>query len=99
VVGVRAATAAGVAVTLLLLGPALGDRAAQEADPIILDSPRGLDAYVPVPDDNPVTAAKVALGRRLFSDPRLSADGRVSCSSCHRPAHAFSDTVPSSVGV
>jgi len=35
--------------------------------------------------------AQIALGRQLFSDPRLSADGQTSCSSCHDPAHAFSD--------
>lgn len=64
-----------------------------------LDPPRGLDAYVPVPDENPATAAKVALGRRLFFDTRLSADRSVSCSSCHRPERAFSDTLSLSRGV
>lgn len=33
----------------------------------------------------------VALGRELFFDPRLSADGRLACASCHRPAQAFQD--------
>lgn len=64
-----------------------------------LDPPRGLDAYVPVPDENPATAAKVALGRRLFFDTRLSADRSVSCASCHRPEQAFSDTLSLSRGV
>jgi cytochrome c peroxidase len=45
----------------------------------------------PAPADNPITPAKVALGARLFSDPRLSGDGRRSCASCHRPELAFSD--------
>ncbi|MBI3567431.1 MAG: di-heme enzyme [Gemmatimonadetes bacterium] len=35
--------------------------------------------------------AKVALGRRLFYDPRLSANGAFSCSSCHHQAKAFAD--------
>jgi cytochrome c peroxidase len=44
----------------------------------------------PIPADNPLTAARVRLGRRLFFDPILSADGTVACASCHRPAHGFS---------
>lgn len=42
-----------------------------------------LPRLAPAPPDNPTTAAKVALGRRLFNDPRLSADGSVACRSCH----------------
>src|SRR5262249_17431682 len=48
------------------------------------DIPLGLDAR-PAATDNPLTAARVALGRRLFFDPILSADGTVACASCHRP--------------
>jgi cytochrome c peroxidase len=44
-----------------------------------------------VPRNNPLTPAKVELGRKLFFDARLSADGRVSCSSCHDPKLAFTD--------
>lgn len=44
-----------------------------------------------VPIDNPITAAKVELGRKLFFDARLSADGKVSCGSCHDPKRAFTD--------
>ena len=43
------------------------------------------------PADNPTTPAKVALGRRLFFDKRLSGDGHISCASCHEPERAFSD--------
>lgn len=46
---------------------------------------------VALPADNPLTVEGVALGRRLFHDPRLSRDGRVSCASCHDPARAFAD--------
>jgi cytochrome c peroxidase len=42
--------------------------------------------------------AKVALGRRLFFDPRLSVTGRYSCASCHRPDHAYTDTRRVAVG-
>jgi cytochrome c peroxidase len=40
-----------------------------------------------------------ALGRKLFFDARLSADGKVSCATCHQPDSAFSDGRPVSVGV
>ncbi len=44
-----------------------------------------------VPPDNPMTAEKVALGRRLFYDTRLSGNGTQSCASCHRRELAFTD--------
>lgn len=60
--------------------------------------PKGLPP-VPVPAANPLTAEKVALGKRLFFEPRLSLDGTVSCASCHRPDVAFADTARFSLGV
>ncbi len=54
----------------------------------------GLGAGVPVPAvpvDNPMSEAKVALGRRLFFDKRISGNGTQSCASCHDPAKAFTD--------
>lgn len=44
-----------------------------------------------VPPDNPMTVAKVDLGRALFFDPRLSGDGTLACAGCHRPELAFTD--------
>jgi len=44
-------------------------------------------------------ADRAALGERLFFDPILSADRTVSCSSCHKPEHAFADSVRFSRGV
>ncbi len=44
-----------------------------------------------VPADNPMSEEKVALGRHLFFDRRLSGNGTQSCSSCHQPARAFTD--------
>jgi cytochrome c peroxidase len=61
--------------------------------------PLGLDGYMPVPDDDPLTGEKIALGRRLFFDVRLSADGTRSCGSCHDPDKAFTDGRRVSVGV
>src|ERR1035438_1965062 len=44
-----------------------------------------------VPADNPMSAAKVELGRYLFYDTRLSVNGKQSCASCHRQELAFTD--------
>lgn len=44
-----------------------------------------------VPPDNPMTEAKVELGRRLFYDRRLSLNQSQSCATCHRQDHAFAD--------
>jgi cytochrome c peroxidase len=52
-----------------------------------------------IPADNPQTSEKISLGQRLFFDRRLSADGTVSCSTCHDPALAFTDRKPTSVGI
>lgn len=54
---------------------------------------------VKLPDDNPLTVEGVALGRRLFNDPRLSKDNAQSCASCHEPAKAFTDGRANSIGV
>jgi len=51
-----------------------------------------------VPEDNPITPEKVALGWQLFYDPRLSADETISCASCHLPGAGFADPRPGSVG-
>ncbi|MBM3623343.1 MAG: di-heme enzyme [Alphaproteobacteria bacterium] len=53
----------------------------------------------PVPTDNPMSVAKVELGRRLFFDQKLSGPSYISCSSCHTPEHAFSDPRHPSIGV
>src|SRR5260370_26410289 len=50
-----------------------------------------------IPADNPQTPEKISLGQKLFFDRRLSADGTVSCSTCHAPALAFTDRKPTSV--
>ncbi len=84
---------------LALLAVAAGIHAAAAPQPLPLSRvPLGLSAMVPVPADNPLTAAKIALGRRLFFDRRLSIDRRVACASCHRPDRAFADDRPVSPG-
>ena len=61
--------------------------------------PLGLDLYLHIPEDNPLTAAKIDLGRRLFHNRRLSRDRSISCASCHNPKRAFSSPQPIAVGV
>ena len=41
----------------------------------------------------------IALGARLFADGRFSADGTVSCASCHRPEHAYADARVTGIGI
>ena len=52
-----------------------------------------------IPADNPQIPEKIALGEKLFFEPRLSADGTVACASCHDPERAFTDGRPASVGI
>jgi cytochrome c peroxidase len=61
--------------------------------------PLGLDLYMPIPEENPLTVEKIEMGRRLFFDRRLSRDGSVSCATCHDPARAFSTGLRVSTGV
>ena len=53
---------------------------------------------VKLPEDNPLTVEGVALGRRLFNEPRLSRNNAQSCASCHDPAKAFTDGQSHSLG-
>jgi cytochrome c peroxidase len=52
-----------------------------------------------IPSHNPQTEDKIALGQKLFFDPRLSADGTFACSNCHDPKQAFTDGRPVSIGI
>src|ERR1041384_1445033 len=44
-----------------------------------------------IPDDNPSTPEKVALGKQLFWDKRWSRNGTIACVSCHDPARGWAD--------
>ena len=53
-----------------------------------------MSATFPIPDlphDNPLTVERVALGRALFFDRRLSINNEQSCADCHSPSKAFTD--------
>jgi len=52
-----------------------------------------------IPVDNAMTAARVALGRRLFYDADLSLDGTMSCSTCHEQKRGFTDGNRTHAGV
>lgn len=63
----------------------------------------GKDPYLrpetpPQPEDNKTTPARVALGKALFFDPRLSSSNWISCATCHNPALAWSDGLPTGIG-
>lgn len=75
---------------------------AQAGEPSRMEKTRQL--FQPLPPDMatpefPVTPSRAELGRKLFFDPRLSADGTVSCATCHRPALYGTDALPKSIGV
>jgi len=57
----------------------------------------GLLPAVEHPPENPYGAAKAALGRALFFDPRLSANGQMSCATCHEPSLGWADSRPVSI--
>ena len=95
---------------LLLSGPSSASVLAQRRHPplpldhlpLSLDLthiPLGLSPNRNIPSNNPLTAEKVQLGRRLFFDPILSANRQVSCASCHLPELHFSSPDPVSVGI
>lgn len=50
------------------------------------------------PPDNPSTAEKIAFGKMLFDDPRLSGSGQIACASCHNRELGFGDGISTSFG-
>jgi cytochrome c peroxidase len=65
-------------------------------------APTGIDSVVwaqAVPDDNEPTPERIALGQKLFFDPRLSADGTVACATCHDVSRGFTDQRAVSEGI
>jgi len=64
-----------------------------------LSVPPTFDSLPEIPVYNSLSKEKVELGRLLFNDKRLSADGMISCASCHIEEYAYSDTVPISSGI
>jgi|SRR5215213_1507583 len=80
--------------------PISGTSTSTPASPKTEPLPAGLAGYeaMPIPADNPLTPEKVALGRQLFFDDRLSIDGSRSCYSCHVCEHGLTDGLPKAIG-
>jgi cytochrome c peroxidase len=93
----RSRNLAGFSVLLMTLGFAL-------VLPGVLRAVEGDAPLVPLPEaavspaENPATAEKVALGKQLFFDPRLSGGNDMSCASCHLPEKALADGLPRAKG-
>jgi cytochrome c peroxidase len=57
-----------------------------------------LPSVPPIPGDNSMTPEKIALGNKLFFEPRISASGIISCATCHNPALGWTDRISLAVG-
>jgi len=82
------------------------DEQQQIPDPIYNFNPTPYQLQIPagfpemiIPADNQLTEEGIALGRKLFHDPILSADNSQSCASCHLQQASFSDPRPFSIGI
>jgi cytochrome c peroxidase len=101
----RALFAVSALLVTLAAGVFVGFAHAQGSDPLAAPKsekqagfPADLYSWV-IPPDNPQTPAKIALGKALFFEDRLSADGKISCDHCHGPAKGFTDQLPTSMGI
>lgn len=83
-----------VAFLLALAGPAVKSAEAQTKNRPLVPLPKAVTS----PADNPATPEKIALGKQLFFDPRLSGDNTMSCASCHLPDKAMGDGLPQAKG-
>jgi cytochrome c peroxidase len=84
---------AACAAALAASGPAAGG-----TDPHAFLADFQRPAKLPVSKANPSTPEKIALGQKLFFDPRLSGSGVISCATCHNPALGWSDGLPKGLG-
>ncbi len=86
--------------SLFIAGVLVGGAVAEweETADYLYPVPMGLKKP-PVPVENPMSDAKVALGKVLYFDTRLSADNTVSCATCHNPKKGWTDQAPVSTGI
>ena len=54
---------------------------------------------ITVPEDNPLSEAKIELGKKLFFEKLLSRDSSISCATCHNPKYAFTDGLLKAKGI
>ncbi len=77
---------------IALLISAITTSVAQQAAKPAFTPPRGLTSMaIPVPPNNPMTAARIELGKQLFFDTRLSRTKKMSCETCHVPEKGWTD--------
>ena len=98
--GVFALLASVIVTTGAILFPTAGSHAADN-DAELLKQAQGI--FKPLPKDMataefPITPDRVALGHKLYFDPRISVDGTVSCARCHQPALYGTDGLAKSLG-
>jgi cytochrome c peroxidase len=82
-----------ISLIMLLSSEAIAEER-KKADSELVHLPR----VVKAPKYNPTTPAKVELGKKLFFDPRLSGDNKMSCATCHMPKKAYGDGLALSPG-
>ncbi|MFQ5926250.1 MAG: cytochrome-c peroxidase, partial [Terriglobia bacterium] len=87
----------GVALTGLLVALVGCEREAEQVEPVAWPEIKGYEA-MKIPADNPMSVAKVELGKQLFYDARLSGDGSRACYSCHLRENGLTDGKPTAVG-
>jgi len=105
----RSGLVAGTIATVLVLGcteaPKEPPKTAPQGESLTsgdytVTLPLGLQASSAyVPDNNPISQAKIELGRKLYYDGRLSKDGTISCATCHDPDKGFADGRSTSSGI
>jgi len=81
----------GLGLPVLLLLAGCGSEPATEPAAAPADEAFSALPAMDIPADNPITPAKVALGRQLFFDTRISDSGTFSCETCHRPEMGWTD--------
>ena len=85
-------------IPLLFVACDKGEDEVPAATPYTLVIPQGLPP-MNIPSNNPLTVEGIALGKRLFYDPILSANNTQSCASCHVQENGFSETTQYSTGI
>jgi cytochrome c peroxidase len=87
------------AICLFLFSGLVQRHSETEPEPYTLQYPGNFGGRFNIPEGNPMTKEGVALGRMLFYEKSLSANGKISCESCHQQRLAFTDGMPFSKGV
>jgi cytochrome c peroxidase len=80
----------------------LGRMSSLIPEPAPLGPPQGVDSAfwaLLIPRDNPLDAKRVALGKKLYFEERLSRDGTVACATCHDVSRGFTDRRNASEGI